>query len=92
MVLDLLIDGEGGIRHLANPGALSWSDFARAAMRLGDYDPALVQEGASDAPLNTALTSERGVVLPPLESALERFFRDSEVDWGLLERAAVAAE
>jgi dTDP-4-dehydrorhamnose reductase len=51
-----------------------------------------VEEAAGEAPLNTALTSERGLLLPPLESALDRFFRDSEVDWALPDRAAVAAE
>jgi dTDP-4-dehydrorhamnose reductase len=91
-VLDLLIDGDSGIRHLANPGALSWSELARSALRRGGYDAALVEEAASEAPLTTALMSERGLLLPPLESALDRFFRDSEVDWALPDRAAVAAE
>jgi dTDP-4-dehydrorhamnose reductase len=92
MVLDLLIDGDIGIRHLTNAGALSWADLAREAVRRGGYDPSLVHEAASDAPLNTALTSERGVLLPSIESALERFFRDSEIDWAMPDRAAVAAE
>jgi dTDP-4-dehydrorhamnose reductase len=91
-VLDLLVDGDSGIRHLANPGALSWSELARGALRRGGYDPALVEEAAGEASLNTALTSERGLLLPPLESALDRFFRDSEVDWALPHQAAVAAE
>jgi len=29
------------------------------------------------------MTSERGVLLPPLESALDRFFRDCEIDWAM---------
>jgi dTDP-4-dehydrorhamnose reductase len=91
-VLDLLIDGDSGIRHLTNPGALSWSELAREALRRGGYDAALVGEASGEAPLNTALTSERGLLLPPLESALDRFIRDSEVDWALPHPAAVAAE
>jgi dTDP-4-dehydrorhamnose reductase len=91
-VLDLLIDGDSGIRHLTSPGALSWSELARDALRRGGYDAALVREASGEAPLNTAMTSERGLLLPPLESALDRFFRDSEVDWALPHPAAVAAE
>jgi dTDP-4-dehydrorhamnose reductase len=64
-VLDLLIDGDSGIRHLTSPGALSWSELARDALRRGGYDAALVEEAAGEAPLNTALTSERGPVAAP---------------------------
>jgi dTDP-4-dehydrorhamnose reductase len=91
-VLDLLVDGERGLWHVANPGAIAWSALAREAARLGGYDPGLVRETGDAPALDTALTSERGVLLPPLESALDRFFRDSEVDWAQHQPAAVAAE
>jgi dTDP-4-dehydrorhamnose reductase len=91
-VLDLLVDGEGGLWHVANPGAIAWSALAREAARLGGYDLGLIRETGDAPALDTALTSERGVLLPPLESALDRFFRDSEVDWAQHQRAAVAAE
>ena len=37
--LDLLIDGECGIWHLTNPGALTWADFARMLAERAGYDP-----------------------------------------------------
>jgi dTDP-4-dehydrorhamnose reductase len=80
-VLNLLVDGATGLWHLANPGELSWRDFAARAARLAGYDEGLVTEADDRPALNTALTSERGVLLPPLEGAIERFFRDSEIDW-----------
>jgi dTDP-4-dehydrorhamnose reductase len=41
--------------------------------------------------LNTALTSERGLLLPPLDNALDRYLRDCEVAWSH-EAMTVAAE
>ncbi|HEX2137794.1 MAG TPA: family 1 glycosylhydrolase [Microvirga sp.] len=80
-VLNLLVDGGTGLWHMANAGQLSWRDLAAHAARLGGYDEALVTPAHDQPVLNTALTSERGVLLPPLEGAMERFFRDSEIDW-----------
>ena len=95
VVLDLLIDGEGGIWHLASPGAMSWRGFAERIARTAGFDPDLVAE-APDAPggrLNTVLTSTRGLLLPPLETAIGRYFRDCETDWRPRgEVPAVAAE
>ena len=57
------------------------------------FDPSRVTAPGTDQPaLNTALTSQRGVLLPPLESAMERFFRDSEVDWSMDDPYRYAAE
>src|SRR5690606_17303495 len=78
-VLDLLIDRESGIWHVANPGAVSWFDFARAAARAAGFDPADVQTQVHASGRRTArppygvLGSERGWPLPPLETALQRF-------------------
>jgi dTDP-4-dehydrorhamnose reductase len=80
-VLNLLIDGASGLWHLANPGALSWNDLALRAARLAGYHEDLITLPPLQPVLSTALTSERGVLLPPLDGALERFLRDSEVDW-----------
>ncbi|HEX8294247.1 MAG TPA: family 1 glycosylhydrolase, partial [Pyrinomonadaceae bacterium] len=41
--LDLLVDGEGGVWHLANAGAVTWADFARRAARAAGLDERLVQ-------------------------------------------------
>jgi len=79
-VLDLMLDGDTGIRHLANAGALSWADFARAVARALDLDPGLVR-GAKAAsfgwpaarPAFAALGTERGQLMPPLENAIARY-------------------
>ena len=83
--LDLLIDDEGGIWHLANAGALTWADFARSAVAAAGLDASLVEE-CSTLSLNlpaprpgySVLTSERGLLLPPLNDALARYLRDCE--------------
>jgi dTDP-4-dehydrorhamnose reductase len=92
--LDLLIDGERGIWHLANDGATSWADLARTAATAAGYDPHLVN-GRSTAelghvaprPLRSVLGSDRGVLLPSLADALARFEREREQPIGLRERA-----
>lgn len=82
--LDLLLDGAAGRWHLANAGAVSWADFARRVAIGAGLDPRRVEawyEVQCDdcthlPPLNTALTSEKGTLMPTLESALERFLRE----------------
>ncbi|MFL6254710.1 MAG: sugar nucleotide-binding protein [Pyrinomonadaceae bacterium] len=81
--LDLLIDGEGGIWHLANTGAITWADFARRAARLAGLDERLVRGRptpelnlAAPRPSYNALGSERGALLKPLDEALECFVRE----------------
>jgi dTDP-4-dehydrorhamnose reductase len=91
-VLNLLIDGGTGVWHMTNVGETTWRDLAAAAARLGGFDEERVLAATDERPLNTALTSERGLLLPPLESAIERFFRDSEVDWGARDPLSIAAE
>jgi dTDP-4-dehydrorhamnose reductase len=81
--LDLLIDGERGIWHLANAGAASWADFARRAAVLAGLDPlairgCLLADMALPAPRPpySVLGSERGTLLPQLDDALRRYFED----------------
>jgi dTDP-4-dehydrorhamnose reductase len=78
--LDLLIDGERGVWHLSNQDALSWAELARRAAMLAGFDAELVEERPASSlglvaarPAYSALASERGVLLPPLESALKRY-------------------
>ena len=78
--LDLLIDGEGGIWHLANQGAVSWAELTRRAAARAGLDPALVEGRptrelglAAPRPRYSALGSERGALLPPLDDALARY-------------------
>jgi dTDP-4-dehydrorhamnose reductase len=81
VVLDTLIDGGTGVWHMTNPGAISWRMLADRVARQGGLDPGLVSETQGERPQNTALTSERGLLLPPLDSAIDRFFNDCEIGW-----------
>jgi dTDP-4-dehydrorhamnose reductase len=79
--LDLLIDGERGIWHLANQGSLSWAAFARQAAQLANISMGRIEEYASDyahsalRPHYSVLGSKRGLPLPPLEQALSHYVR-----------------
>jgi dTDP-4-dehydrorhamnose reductase len=81
--LDLLIDGERGIWHLATPGAVTWTELARRAAALAGVDARRLEPRATrelgltaPRPLYTALASERGWPMPPLEDALSRYVRE----------------
>jgi dTDP-4-dehydrorhamnose reductase len=81
--LDLLIDAEHGIWHLANAGETSWADLARAAARGADLDETLVRGRphtelglTARRPRAVPLTSKRGRVMPPLESALGAYLHE----------------
>jgi dTDP-4-dehydrorhamnose reductase len=91
-VLNLLIDGTTGIWHLANKGSVTWADLARMVALRAGFDPGLICELPADVPLNTALTSERGILMPPLDNAVHRFFAESEVNWSVDRTLSIAAE
>jgi dTDP-4-dehydrorhamnose reductase len=83
VALDLLIDGEQGIWHLANPAIVSWAGFARLIADMAGYDSARVEFRSTSSlgsaalrPSLSALASERGSFMPCLEDSLERFFDD----------------
>lgn len=83
--LDLLIDGERGLWHLSNRGAVSWAELARISARLRGLDETLIDDRptsslslAAARPANSALASRRGALLPPLEDALARYLRECE--------------
>jgi dTDP-4-dehydrorhamnose reductase len=78
--LDLLIDAECGLWHIANRGETTWSAFARAAARQAGLDPSLVVEVSTTAldltaprPRYSALGSGRGELLPALDHAIARY-------------------
>lgn len=79
-VLDLLIDGETGLWHLANQGRATWADFARHVAARAGFDP-LDVEGvphaafywAAPRPADVTLDSERGRMLGRFEAAVDRF-------------------
>jgi dTDP-4-dehydrorhamnose reductase len=93
--LDLLIDGEHGIWHLANSGVVTWAEFARLFADRAGFDPAAIHSRptamlglAAPRPLFTALASERGSLMPPFEESLNRFFEDGR--WSRNRSAAAA--
>ena len=88
--LDILLDSEKGIVHLVNDGALSWSNFARLAVRNAgvrrekSWDSLLVERSiasfnyAAIRPKNSVLVSERVSILPSIENAMGRYFSEIE--------------
>lgn len=80
--LDLLIDRESGLWHLANDGMSSWDELAERAARQAGFSWTPTRHDCSERTRSTALSSARGVMLPKLDDALARFFHECEVDWG----------
>ncbi|MDP2357962.1 MAG: family 1 glycosylhydrolase [Beijerinckiaceae bacterium] len=79
--LDLLIDTEAGLWHLANDGMMSWCDLAElAAERVGINWKRTTGNQRRSAKI-TALTSRRGIILPKLDDAVARYFGDCEIKW-----------
>ncbi|HZY16937.1 MAG TPA: family 1 glycosylhydrolase [Ramlibacter sp.] len=84
--LDLLVDGERGVWHLANRGAVSWAELAQMAAEATGLDRRLVQGRpgrdlgqVAPRPRYSALDSERGIVMPTLQEGLEHYLRECEV-------------
>jgi dTDP-4-dehydrorhamnose reductase len=96
--LELLIDAERGVWHLANGGAVTWAELARLAAEMAGFDPGYV-EGRPTSALNLAaprprysvLGSERGWLMPALDDALHRYLRECEVGWANSEDRLVSA-
>ena len=79
--LDLLIDDEKGLWHLANKGAITWYEFVREAAGNCGLDPSLILPGKFDQlkairPSFSVLASERGNMMPTLEKALGCYFEE----------------
>jgi dTDP-4-dehydrorhamnose reductase len=81
--LDLLIDGERGLWHLANPDSLTWAELAKQVADLAGLDASLIDARplktlalAAPRPVYGVLGSERGTLLPPLENALSRYLQE----------------
>lgn len=75
-VLDLLIDGAAGVWHVANQGQMSWHEFALRAARAAGVATASLRRRRNGGSLVTALTSERGLILPRVEGAIDRYVRE----------------
>ncbi|MDP9000279.1 MAG: sugar nucleotide-binding protein [Myxococcota bacterium] len=86
VTIDLLVDGERGIWHLANRGAVTYADLAaRAADACGITPGSLVACTAAELgyaaprPEYSALASRRAKLMPSLDDALVRFAEDRHV-------------
>jgi dTDP-4-dehydrorhamnose reductase len=84
--LDILIDGETGIWHLANKGGLSWSEFAFLVADRFDLNKSLIDavnagkiNYPAKRPFNSVLASERGQLLPSFESAMEEYMHQQKL-------------
>lgn len=83
MALDLLIDGEHGLWHLANDGAVSWAEFALRAAEVAGLptrhvlaQPTMALGQRALRPAFSALASARGQLMPQLDAAIERYVRE----------------
>jgi dTDP-4-dehydrorhamnose reductase len=75
--LDLLLDGESGIWHLANQGSISWHGLAREIAGRTGLAPTKVRDSGGDK-ADTTLGSSRGQLLRPLDAALSDYVRFAE--------------
>jgi dTDP-4-dehydrorhamnose reductase len=78
--LDLLIDGEHGLWHLANDDAVSWAGFAHRLAEAAQLptrqviaQPAASLGQRATRPAFSALQSARAQCMPTLDAAIERF-------------------
>jgi dTDP-4-dehydrorhamnose reductase len=92
--LDLLIDEEHGLWHIAGPDAVTWAELARRASDLAGLGTALVQGCRADSlgwiaprPAYSALGSERALLLPRLDDALARFLAATRAAIGVASAA-----
>jgi dTDP-4-dehydrorhamnose reductase len=83
--LDLLIDGESGLWHLANKSAIAWADWARLAASIAGVDASRVEARptrelglVAPRPTYSVLGSERGMLLPSLDNAMSRYFDERQ--------------
>jgi dTDP-4-dehydrorhamnose reductase len=80
VTLDLVIDDDRGLRHLANDGAVSWAEFGAALadrlnLPIGLIEPRSAAEmgWAARRPTYAPLQSNRGQLLPSLDTAIANF-------------------
>jgi dTDP-4-dehydrorhamnose reductase len=78
--LDLLIDEEQGVWHVANVGVLTWADLAERSALLAGLNLSLIERCETRdlnlparRPLFSALASCRSQSMPPIDDALRRF-------------------
>jgi dTDP-4-dehydrorhamnose reductase len=96
--LDLLIDGERGIWHLANAGDVSWAELALRAAELAGIDARTLKPCANaelrlraPRPTHAVLGSARARLMPTLDDALRRCVEASAERLAELGRARAIA-
>jgi dTDP-4-dehydrorhamnose reductase len=80
--LDVLIDGESGIWHFANKGAITWSELAYMTADRFGLDQSFISpvnadqlNFAAQRPFYSVLGTERGQLLPSFEEAFNQYFQ-----------------
>jgi dTDP-4-dehydrorhamnose reductase len=76
--LDLLLDEEKGVWHLTNQGAVSWHELACEAADRAKLDRSRLVRTEDCVAADTSLASNRGIMLRPLERALDDFMSSAE--------------
>jgi dTDP-4-dehydrorhamnose reductase len=84
--LDLLLDDARGIWHLANQGAVTWSELALTAARMANVSTAGLAHSKNTQwksmavrPRYSVLGSERCGFMPSLMNAMERYFAQPDL-------------
>jgi dTDP-4-dehydrorhamnose reductase len=80
-VLDLLIDNESGIWHLSGHDEMSYYSFIQQALNMAEKNhkhiisqPYKKLNYAAERPSYSVLMSSKGIVLPPVNSSLYKYF------------------
>ena len=86
VALDLLIDDETGIWHVSSDGNCTWAGLAgEVALRGGFTNHNLQSRRLEEMklpaprPAYSVLKSKKGIALPALDNALERYFREKSI-------------
>ena len=81
--LDLLLDNEQGIWHIANDGEITWAELAKKVAEKLNLNTELIHAKplrefslAAERPVYSVLKSDKGIKLPSLNDALERFYAE----------------
>jgi dTDP-4-dehydrorhamnose reductase len=70
--LDLLVDGEKGLWHLANKGRMSWYDLAARVAEEAGFDTALI-EAEEGLPTDNSLGSKHGAQMRAVDEAIRDY-------------------
>ena len=84
--LDLLLDNEFGIWHLANQGQITWAEMAISIARQAGLDTNLIIPTPlhnfnyrAKRPLFSSLGTLKGNLMPPLHNAFDRYFEEQKI-------------